>query len=278
MFDKINIKKIVLVLIAVTVIAFVGAGLSALIVSRTGKSLQRDINIEKSFQSSEVGSINVSTISYDIKLVKSDNEEIKVHLHGITNLPEQEAELKVELLGDRLEVRMERKNSIRVGFVLAETVRLDIYIPSNFYETIILKSTSGDISVEELNVDKLEMKTISGDIDGNNMLTNSSKLETTSGDMMLRGFEGELKVKTISGALFVEYNELSGAALISSTSGDIELKIPEGSALSSTFDSVSGDFHTNIALTKMGNVSSSGEDGTDIRVKTVSGNYKLFKK
>lgn len=278
MLKKFDIKKISLILIIVTVISFIGAGISAKLGGLTRDISMNDVDIERVFDADQVESIDVTTVSKNITLYKSSGSEVKLHLHGQSNIDNEIMEFTSEIREDKLVVEVKRKEMISIGFSFIEDVKLDIYVPSNFYKNINLKSTSGEITVEEINVDRLEMKTVSGNIDGNNLYTDFSNLETTSGDMMLRDFKGEVKVKTISGNLFIDYKELTGKAKINTTSGDIELKIPEGSALTSIFDSVSGDFNSNIALTRMGNVSSYGDDGSEIRVKTVSGNYTLYKK
>lgn len=278
MFNKINIKKIVLILVAVTIISFIGAGISVLLGGLREDTSMRTVDVEKVYAADELESIDVLTISRDINLYKSNGSDIKVHLHGETNIAEESAHLVSELKGKRLVVKIKRNEIISVGFAPVDRVQLDLYIPADFYKNINLKSTSGEITVEELNLSRLEMKTISGNIDGNRLLTKSSDLETTSGNMMLREFSGELKVKTISGNLYVDYKELNAGAHINTTSGDVELKLPEESALASVFETLSGNFTSNITLTKVGNVSSYGEKGSELRVKTLSGNYRLFKK
>lgn len=278
MFKKIDIKKISFILIIVTVISFIGAGISAKLGGLTKDISMRSVDVEKVYAADQIESIEVLTISRDIKLYKSSGTEVKVHLHGETNIEESTAELVSEIKGERLVVKMKRKETISIGFSTKDKVRLDLYIPADFYKNINLKSTSGEITIEELNLPGLELKTVSGDIDGNHIFTKSSTLETTSGDVMLRDFKGELKVKTISGNLLVDFAELTEGTIITTTSGDIEIKVPKETALTSVFDTLSGDFSSNIALTALGNVSSYGEGGKEIRVKSISGDYKLYKK
>lgn len=276
MFKKINIKKIVLVLTAVTIISFVGAGISALIGGLTGKSSQRTVNIEKSFIASEVDSIDVATISYDIRLFETNSEEIKVHLHGLTNLPEKEAELKIEHKDDKLKIWMKRTEKITAMFVLAETVRLDIYLPADFNKEVTLKSISGHIMVGEIKFEKLKMKSTSGDMDTLNATSSSTALDSSSGNILLRGFTGELEAKTISGSIHVDYKLFDSPANLHSTSGDIEVKLPKESPFVTIFNTVSGDFNKNMPLTTWEDRASYGENGPEIKAKTVSGDYELY--
>lgn len=174
--------------------------------------------------------------------------------------------------------RDNRKWYGRMGIWWSGGADVTVYLPEREYESIVLKTVSGEIDVpEDFAFAAADVNTTSGDITflartsgGLNIQSTSGaitaggaaggpvRMTTTSGDVRLSDAAAEeLSVKTTSGEVFlsrVTARELE----ITTTSGEMELRFvrAEGSA---RLESVSGD------------VDLQDFDAADITVKTTSG-------
>lgn len=118
----------------------------------------------------------------------------------------------------------------------------------------------------------LEIKSTSGDISGNDLATGRYNIETTSGDVRLSEIIGDLKVTTASGDIIIE--NLQGYGRFHTNSGDKKVSNVQGFIRSST-TSGSSSFNQIIGDMKLtatsGNIILKHVKG-EIHVNTTSGN------
>ena len=107
-------------------------------------------------------------------------------------------------------------------------------------EMIEAKTASGDVSLTAANSAEIIISTASGDIECRGT-TRRLTLNSASGDVSYSGTADEIQVKTASGdcglALEVSPNRLD----VTSVSGDVDVKLPEGCACNLQLNSRSGD-------------------------------------
>lgn len=137
----------------------------------------------------------------------------------------------------------------------------DISLKELEAEHILLKAESGDILAEVLNGEQ-ELSAQSGEIDlsdslGNGVVTVTSgdvemgraggrwRIKTLSGDVQIDHLEGSAEIKTSSGGVCLGIAKLQGNLEISCSSGDVSCDLPEGSAFQFRADTDSGTITTN---------------------------------
>ncbi len=119
------------------------------------------------------------------------------------------------------------------------TVRL-----ADAVESLSVRTSSGDMDLDHLNVKTLTLSSASGDMTIENVRCAEAALNTASGDAKLREFSAEsLEIRTASGDIELESASVSGNAHLLTRSGDARLDRVESVALK--FEGTSGDFEFN---------------------------------
>lgn len=142
----------------------------------------------------------------------------------------------------------------------AGSISGDILLTALEAGEVQVSTTSGDISVEEVN-GKAEfsstsgeitlftergdcgISTVSGDIRVDS-LNGTFRLSTTSGDIQISGITGSGKASTSSGEIWLQFAELTGDLDLSTTSGNVKLTWPEDTAVSFDAGTTSGEINT----------------------------------
>ena len=256
----------------------------------------------------------------DIQLVNGD---VTIHL-------DEDSEADVRLDGDveQLEVRVNDSGvlSIRQGNTASSSfffhrglasADVELTLPARFWEflhiavangdvdvdgaleagKIVLKTTSGDVTLEEASCTEFAFKSASGDLDAT-IDARAVQVETASGDIELEGDAGsfraasasgdicltgsvrELRCASASGDVEVETEVMPDQLEISSKSGDCQVTMPGGQGFTLQFSTVSGDLDTDFPL--VGPVGArSGEaiyldgGGRTFRISSISGDITL---
>ena len=125
----------------------------------------------------------------------------------------------------------------------------------------ILKSTSGDIKIDECSIGYIS--TTSGKIDIGQI--NEANLESTSGDIKVENIKEKCNIKTTSGKIKVNDSTINQNSGITSVSGDITI-VNKDDIYYDT-ETVSGD----VKIEKNNNRKSDIE----LKLKTTSGNINI---
>lgn len=164
-----------------------------------------------------------------------------------------------------------------------------------------LSTTSGDITIQQIDGDT-EVSTTSGNVKilegkGSREISSSSgditiqgadgsfDLSTSSGEILFQAQSGMGEIETSSGDIKIELYELAGSINIDSTSGDVNIKLPESSSFDFEANTTSGDiktfFDNNLQFSKRGDnaVGAYGADagGKKVSIETTSGDIKVQK-
>lgn len=161
-------------------------------------------------------------------------------------------------------------------------------------------STSGDIHIEEIDAKELTSKTTSGEISFEKISCDTATITSNSGEINIDDFFGEyFKVNTTSGNIDIynidtEYftagstsgeisldfkNMISAKSHVKTTSGEVQLFVPQNSSFNIAVSSTSGTFKDKISgnrLTPRSEyIQKYNDGGAEINIRTTSGNISL---
>ena len=148
-------------------------------------------------------------------------------------------------------------------------------------ESLSVRTSSGDVDLDHLNVKTLTLSSASGDMTIENVRCAEAALNTASGDAKLREFGAEsLEIRTASGDIELESASVSGNAHLLTRSGDARLDRVESGALK--FEGTSGDFECDDLRVQgamdiaaiSGDVRLRGVQAENCDVRTVSGDLR----
>ncbi|MCK4517104.1 MAG: DUF4097 family beta strand repeat protein [Spirochaetaceae bacterium] len=237
--------------VAITaIVAVVALGIAAALLLTTGAYKAESITVvdeASSFSPANISGIDVETSGTDIRVTPSATGQIEIRLSGevrATN-PAAIPTLVLETVDGVLEARMERNDGRKfcIGFV-SESLVLEIAVPDRVLEPIILRSSSGDITVRELILESVEIWTSSGAID-------LRSIQSLAGPSMIRSSSGDIDL---------EIANLAGDLRLNSSSGDITVHLPENAAFELGADTSSGDIDVEFPMTISGSLTISNRD------------------
>ncbi len=265
MMRSINIKKLVAILAIIFIgsasiagiIFFIQYGVSGFSFSNID-SYEKTINEEKTSELHEITSISIESQSEDINIISTNSSELKAHFYG--GYSSGNKSYKPELVLSKDEGRMHIKiddnhNGLNINY--RSNLKLDVYIPSPFSESISVKSISGEVTTGDLSIKNLSIRTTSGDIKADYVNAFTAVLDSTSGEINAKGKFNEFSVKTTSGD-FISENIEAAAIELESTSGEIKMSGNLGNTIAK---SISGDIslYTSVLSDNMGISTTSGE-------------------
>ncbi len=262
------------------------------IINSTGSDIDQLVE----FPLSGIDSLDISTVSADIVITRTDSRTVTAHLTGTSSV---EPELKGERQGSAGTIRVIWPKSISTN---ARNMLLKISLPRDFQEKLHLNTVSGEIEIprealfEELAANsvsgavsatsgrcsELDLSTVSGKISVSDFTTGNLHISTTSGDITFTGSAGELDIRSVSGDAEIGLDALTGDVTLKNTSGDVKLKFSEPISAAVTFTTVSGDLQSDfpILTTSAKRTSLEGTIGSGtyrIVGNTVSGDIQILR-
>ncbi len=197
---------------------------------------------------------SASTTSGDIAVEQVNGRAVLSSVSGEIVLKEQQGDMKAS----------STSGDIRIGQVSGKST---------------LSSTSGEILLKEQKGD-VEASSSSGDI-GIEELQGSFAMDTSSGAIRIAGGNSRGRAETVSGDVQLFLAGLTGDLDISTTSGEVNLRLPETASFSLDFDSTSGEcstfFDEQLSFNKKGNKADGQYRGGagKVQVSTTSGDLKI---
>lgn len=237
-----------------------------------------NVNINETYQATEFKSFLVNVKSYDVYIKEGNADEVKVEVIG---REKAKKDISVELNNNNLEIR-QSGSTVCFGFCFNDS-KIVITLSKNYDYIFDIKSTSGNIVSDlDFNSDS-SITSISGDISLRSVL--KADIKSTSGNITLNKLS-EGSIKSTSGDIEVNYiqnvnlsstsgsidiNKWIGSGVVNTTSGDIEVnsfEITNNTKVSST----SGD--VDIRLKNDAYIFAQTNSG-DKKIKASKGEYEL---
>ena len=292
--------KILLITLSVTMVVSFGIAAIILVVSGNFNVATETINDSRTFEPSEISSIEVDLVSDDLNIIPTTKGDITVHFYGkvSTNVKRNIPELLAYKTGDKLHIEVENKPEIFIGLNIRRTT-VDIYIPQIMLEDMEINVVSGDIKIADLEAAELVIGSTSGDLKLDNINSEKIRIGSTSGDIAVTDYTGNIDVsntsgdislvsgsgnenifaKSVSGDIFIEQEGVSDMD-IKVTSGDVRIALPPDSEFQLNASTLSGeiehDFGLKIESSSRRNLEGYiGDSQYRILVNTVSGDIKV---
>lgn len=210
--------------------------------------------LEKDFPS-DVEAININTSSADVKINFYDGATLKFEASTSTL-----RDIDISTVSNEIH-SPNNILSININNPDYSDINVNIYIPSNYKNSLKFKSTSGDLDIIAGYLENVSINSTSGEIEINNLIAENLNIQSTSGDIDLY------------------LNNLGTNSKISSISGDIDLFISKSIGYTLTFDTVSGDIKTDGTLmnfiTDNNYTLTNGDGNKNIEIKTTSGSLHV---
>lgn len=250
-----------------------------------GAPMAKEINENKVFPLNVVREIQVTMSAEPVTVILTEpGNDIRFRLYGKSM---QEIHLGSEMHNMIITVETKRKHS----FPMPEDLALDIYLPENYKNYLSIKTSSGSVRLESVDLENISLQTSSGGLEAGELhagkigITTSSgkikiqkivtqelkikgtsspvaidectsatsRIETSSGNVFLKKNCGILDVKTTSGQVKTRCIGFDSLSIhIATTSGQVQLEIPAAAEFLFHAKTSSGKFQTDFPVITTG--------------------------
>jgi DUF4097 and DUF4098 domain-containing protein YvlB len=149
-------------------------------------------------------------------------------------------------------------------FINTFDVRVEVFIPKSYMNSIIIKTRSGRIeAADKFICRKINIESSSGSIEVNNITAEMVSIKASSGRINAGNVEGDVSAETSSG--YIQFDQINGSLTANTSSGSIKSELVSGNV---NIRTKSGEINLgNIG----GNVSAETSSGA-IKMDMVNGN------
>jgi hypothetical protein len=199
------------------------------------------VTINKTISAANVAEVEVRTTNTDVDLEESVEDQIAIELKG--EYPKPDSLLKITGEGGKVIITVENHENDHSFFNFefdSGEGHMRVKVPKSIH-AVALKTVSGDVEIEAMNLERLNVESVSGDLSIGSTDIANMKIKTVSGDI-----EADGKIKTftghsISGDLHLELENNSPTGEFKSTSGDLDLNFKDKPDMQVQFATISGD-------------------------------------
>ncbi len=283
---KFNIKKLVIVLVLITLVSFTAAGITLYITGGVSAASAgaAQIKISKSYPAKEIKNIMINTVSTKVNIIPVVDSKVGIDFYGniTTNLTNVKPELQANIENGTLNIEISYPKTINIGLINFEKLYLDVYVPDNYAGSIEVETVSGDLDIRRFKLSGLGFKSLSGNINAESVIADMLDIKTASGKAVLKDISGNIKIDSISGEADAIIGSLEGDINIKTISGKAQIELPGNSAFNFEFGSVSGniknEFSADIKFIDNRKIEGSvGQGAHKIIISTTSGDISIKK-
>jgi len=290
MRNNTNIQKMVIWLVVIAVVSLTIATIAFFSTENYMVSFRDRNNFEgnsieevNTFGIYQLKEIYIHSVSSDVSVFSTDEEDIKIHFYGRAALKSGKTlpKLITNLEGSKLKIEIEYPKAL--FYWTAADVVLDIYIPRNYRDNVIIDTASADVDISNLDLNNFLCKTASGDLRIESFDSDNLTLNTASGDVDIVDFSGNLKADLVSGDIDVVYRVFDNNVDIKTISGKVKIDLPKYAEFYLKTNTVSGEVVakfpiTIISFNKMNQLEGTvGTGDNSLIIDTVSGDIYINK-
>ena len=241
-----------------------------------------EVHIKEEWSAKDLQELQIGTSATDIQLRVVDSDKISIQLDGHYK---KEEPLQIVKQHNKLILQVEESNAQNLMFnTLQNSVRtkeLLVMIPAKL-TLVLLKTTSGDISLASANIEQLVASTVSGDIAIDHSHLQSVSLTTVSGDMHVSNQAEQLQLNSVSGDIRINLVNSDVSFAANTVSGDVAISFATAPDVTVNYSTVSGSIKISGvpgALVEGGSLKTKlGSGAGTLQVKTISGDFRLTAK
>lgn len=306
-------KKLLIIAVVILTIGLIGIGLTY---KNAGTSIFSfntvTIEQEKLVNGKDFKEFMIDTASTDVSVTQNEGEDIIIRLDGsVSKKLKDNYSIVVEENGDQLRIYTKAKNKTRlyIGIQIVN-LTLNVSVPAKYYEQLDIKTSSGEINVEDIksnnanfhsssgeieiyNIkvdDRLAISASSGEIDVNSSEVNrmnlsassgyitiedvngtDTEISTSSGDVTAKNIKGDMVTNTSSGSITINNDQVMGNIQAKASSGNVNVSFEETpQSLAIRFRGSSGSAKIN-----MDGISYDRNEKNDVIGSIGSGEYTL---
>lgn len=284
------VKYAIFMTLAIITICFTGCVVS----SNTYKNADKYSAGNADFEGGKVKSLDINWISGNVKVTRHDLDTVVVTETSDKDLKEAQ-EVHTWLDGNVLRIQYCKSGE---SFIFKKIEKdLEIKIPKDMeLEDFHYDGASGNCSFQDISADTFDIDSSSGDVtlkqkgesSSIDVDVSSGKIDVTaetvdkidadssSGKIKVTA-ENAKKVKAdaSSGNIELHFANVPSDTEADASSGDITIYVPEDSDFTADVDTSSGDFDSDIALTKDGSKYINGDGSNDMNLNTSSGDIEI---
>ncbi|WP_234122735.1 DUF4097 family beta strand repeat-containing protein [Clostridium hydrogenum] len=265
--DNFNIKKIVMCLVGIMLIAY---GIAAITFFTFGKfsfeeaksnynkfgahgifhlsSHDYNYHDSKTMQLDGIDEISIDLSAGNVKFNNEGTNAIKVKVDGtITSSSSTKPQLKCYKQGGILYIELIRDHGIIFGDY-SQNIDVNISLPTAYRNNMKIVSSAGDVDISgyefkalncklsagslvmnNMSADKFTYKNYAGDLKADNLKTKSSEVRASAGKIQITGFTGDIEGNNSAGDTDIQYNKFNNNIDLTATAGQIELTLPKDS-------------------------------------------------
>lgn len=212
---------------------------------------------EKTFSTSIGKTLEVDAPIADVYISSWNKEEVNVKITG-DNDAKEEIEFTIEETPDGIRVKGEKRAGFSWDKIFSSLdLNIEVKVPSEYSTDI--KTSGGDVKLDTVEGKNI-IKTSGGDIKCRKVEGELS-VKTSGGDIELEAAQGKVSAKTSGGDVMLEYHGENMGIVLSTSGGDIVLKLPENFEADLKLRSWGGDIETELSHTSVQEVSSDKYNG-----------------
>jgi len=288
MRNNTNIQKMVIWLVVIAIVSLTIAAIaffnteSYMVNFRDRNNFEgNSIDEVRTFGIDQLKEIYIHSVSSDVSVFSTDEEDVKIYFYGRSALKSEKTlpKLITNLEGSKLKIEIKYP---KVLFYNANVV-LDVYIPQDYRESIIVDTASADVDISNLSINNFQCKTVSGDLKIESLDSDNLTIKTTSGEVNIMDFRGNLEANSVSGDISIRYRVFDNNIDVKTISGQVEIDLPQNAEFYLKTNTVSGEVAakfpiTIISFNKMNQLEGTvGAGDNNIIIDTVSGDIYVNK-
>ena len=280
---------VVLVSIAIGALLFLSTGNFSFINNENSKKTTN----AKTISLENINEISIKNSSVDIKVVSEDRTDAKINLINSKN------SISTSTKDNKVYITVSHASNNNF-FNFTPNAKLEITLPKSYSNKLSLESSSGNmslnnvnlsdltcalssgnLSIKDLTITNLKCTSSSGTLNGTAINTVDSIFSSSSGNILLKKFTGNIETTTSSGDTKIGYEKFNNTLNAHSSSGNIRLTLPKNSEFNLDALSNSGNINCSFPLdiknsykkkTLQGTVKN---DTNKIYLRTSSGNINI---
>jgi DUF4097 and DUF4098 domain-containing protein YvlB len=205
---------------------------------------------EKTFSISPGKDLAVDVSSGDVIVTYWDKEEVYVKIRGTENAMEK-MDFTLEGNEEMVKVIAKKKSSVSAWFSNID-LEIEIKVPSEF--NVDVNTSGGDIKYGGISGNAV-LSTSGGDVWGEKFVGNLN-ISTSGGDISLIGGDTRINAETSGGDIKLDYKGENKGIDLSTSGGDIVVKLPEEFKASMQLSTSGGDVSCSLNMSNI--IKSSG--------------------